>query len=489
MPRSRATRGRGAPTRRRRTRPSHRRARAEQDRALGRPRRECGGDGGHQHGGEPADPRAGRGLRVDRVCEQEGRRRGERRRREAGDADAADRPHGGEHAADDRERDAGVRGGVQPRRCRTGRSRARSRRRAAGARSATDATPSAVPGQSPCPQQPRDAEHEHARRGDDDRSHLEARDEVGDEEEHDGGDRDEHHPEREEEHLHARASLASSPRRPPGGAAPGSARPRPQWPAPRWTTGPAPRPGSTKRSSSGRRPEMPDRRRPGSPPPVPNRRDGGDGGSRGVRRASRCDRSRLASRLLLAHPRDESLPAELALVHRGRLAQEVGGRGNPERRARTRRSASTCRVLKQAGHLVVSTSWAGSAGQRALRARAVRGNRSVMRTLCHAHAAQRRTIHRPVRGPALGSASELTAGPLPGAVDFRGSIRAAACFGVPVRVNRRVESATRGVAQLGRAPALGAGGRRFESCRPDELPRLDTNFHTTGDLPHADHFG
>ena len=26
---------------------------------------------------------------------------------------------------------------------------------------------------------------------------------------------------------------------------------------------------------------------------------------------------------------------------------------------------------------------------------------------------------------------------------------------------------TRGVAQLGRAPALGAGGRRFESCRPD----------------------
>ena len=29
---------------------------------------------------------------------------------------------------------------------------------------------------------------------------------------------------------------------------------------------------------------------------------------------------------------------------------------------------------------------------------------------------------------------------------------------------------TRGVAQLGRAPALGAGGRRFKSCRPDARP-------------------
>ena len=28
----------------------------------------------------------------------------------------------------------------------------------------------------------------------------------------------------------------------------------------------------------------------------------------------------------------------------------------------------------------------------------------------------------------------------------------------------------RGVAQLGSAPALGAGGRRFKSCRPDHLP-------------------
>lgn len=27
----------------------------------------------------------------------------------------------------------------------------------------------------------------------------------------------------------------------------------------------------------------------------------------------------------------------------------------------------------------------------------------------------------------------------------------------------------RGVAQLGRAPALGAGGRRFESCHPDHI--------------------
>ena len=35
----------------------------------------------------------------------------------------------------------------------------------------------------------------------------------------------------------------------------------------------------------------------------------------------------------------------------------------------------------------------------------------------------------------------------------------------------------RGVAQLGRAPALGAGDRRFKSCHPDhaELPRLTSH--------------
>gem|GEM_PF-6487900 len=30
----------------------------------------------------------------------------------------------------------------------------------------------------------------------------------------------------------------------------------------------------------------------------------------------------------------------------------------------------------------------------------------------------------------------------------------------------------RGVAQFGSAPALGAGGRRFESCRPDHFQEL-----------------
>ena len=33
----------------------------------------------------------------------------------------------------------------------------------------------------------------------------------------------------------------------------------------------------------------------------------------------------------------------------------------------------------------------------------------------------------------------------------------------------------RGVAQLGRAPALGAGCRRFESCLPDHFPRKGTS--------------
>ena len=68
-------------------------------------------------------------------------------------------------------------------------------------------------GKAPRPQQPRDREHEHARRGDDHRAHLEARDEVGDEEEHDRGDRDEHHAERQQQHLHARSTTAGGGRR------------------------------------------------------------------------------------------------------------------------------------------------------------------------------------------------------------------------------------------------------------------------------------
>ncbi len=31
-----------------------------------------------------------------------------------------------------------------------------------------------------------------------------------------------------------------------------------------------------------------------------------------------------------------------------------------------------------------------------------------------------------------------------------------------------IKAPLRGVAQFGSAPALGAGGRRFESCRPDQ---------------------
>lgn len=34
---------------------------------------------------------------------------------------------------------------------------------------------------------------------------------------------------------------------------------------------------------------------------------------------------------------------------------------------------------------------------------------------------------------------------------------------------RRVKRSHRGVAQSGRAPALGAGGRRSESCHPDHI--------------------
>ena len=34
---------------------------------------------------------------------------------------------------------------------------------------------------------------------------------------------------------------------------------------------------------------------------------------------------------------------------------------------------------------------------------------------------------------------------------------------------------SRGVAQLGRAHALGAGGRRFESCRPDHSSNFKMN--------------
>ena len=37
----------------------------------------------------------------------------------------------------------------------------------------------------------------------------------------------------------------------------------------------------------------------------------------------------------------------------------------------------------------------------------------------------------------------------------------------------------RGVAQLGSAPALGAGGRRFKSCRPDHIPHSSDIFVST----------
>src|SRR5262247_3284614 len=44
-----------------------------------------------------------------------------------------------------------------------------------------------------------------------------------------------------------------------------------------------------------------------------------------------------------------------------------------------------------------------------------------------------------------------------------------------VLVSRRI--AARGIAQPGRAPALGAGGRRFESCCPDQyLAQIPNSF-------------
>ena len=46
----------------------------------------------------------------------------------------------------------------------------------------------------------------------------------------------------------------------------------------------------------------------------------------------------------------------------------------------------------------------------------------------------------------------------------------------------------RGVAQLGSAPALGAGGRRFKSCRPDHIPHSSDIFcgykHKLAVWPH-----
>ena len=66
--------------------------------------------------------------------------------------------------------------------------------------------------------------------------------------------------------------------------------------------------------------------------------------------------------------------------------------------------------------------------------------------------------------------------------DFQFSIPTAILFFTVVKVSRQLRdvfeylsfqilpSCRRGVAQLGSAPALGAGGRRFKSCRPDHIP-------------------
>src|SRR5690606_12705422 len=60
----------------------------------------------------------------------------------------------------------------------------------------------------------------------------------------------------------------------------------------------------------------------------------------------------------------------------------------------------------------------------------------------------------------------LTSDPRPPA----GSARLAEVVSASARTRG---SGIRGVAQLGRAPALGAGGRRFKSCRPDDDPHTD----------------
>jgi hypothetical protein len=44
-----------------------------------------------------------------------------------------------------------------------------------------------------------------------------------------------------------------------------------------------------------------------------------------------------------------------------------------------------------------------------------------------------------------------------------------------------IQPTPRDVAQLGRVPALGAGGRRFESCHPDHLAKSTLSKNDTKD--------
>ena len=64
---------------------------------------------------------------------------------------------------------------------------------------------------------------------------------------------------------------------------------------------------------------------------------------------------------------------------------------------------------------------------------------------------------------------------------------------MPVRLRPEVPNHYREVAQLGRVPALGAGGRRFKSCLPDHydytLARFDLfvylRYNTNNRARHA----
>ena len=127
----------------------------------------------------------------------------------------------------------------------------------------------------------------------------------------------------------------------------------------------------------------------------------------------RRDRRRLPSCLLSAHPRDEPLPAELALVHRGRHRQELCGRGNPHVEpahiaARRREGAEARRAPRGVDEL-------GRIGGPAScsRAHLLRG---IGRSCAHSATRAPSIVGpstAPVRGPVLGSARASQRAPCP----------------------------------------------------------------------------